>query len=449
MINREDLKTVILICLVFLSMFFTSKIWFRLPFSWKNAGMPAHTADINTKVDILNIVSPSKIVVHFKGNQKTVVYPTRDFYGDLWKEGQLALRTFIENIKTSDPERFKDSSDTYVYDQPRIDYVFHLQLGIDFWQEALSQETYKGASKPVIKGVTLLAEKDSAIITDNKGKHYSIPMEGLNRRLEGLLNDLKKSNPPEYTRFSYSKTSIPINQDIYVPVNPMAIKGAVTNSEVIEPDKLARRFFSDMSVVRKIEEKDGATIYTDGISGLRIYPDGAVEYNHTITGKDTSENSIFRSLSTAVRFITQHGGWPMETYLDKINTVSIQDKRGYTFVFSSRLRGMPIVTDENVIEVSVSQGKVKNYFRSVVYPATANVLEEKMISAQEALEQVLINFNYLIGLENEQDKKIEDIFMAYYKTKEDQTLKPVWIVKISNFIVYVDAVTGEVTTGRN
>ena len=53
--------------------------------------------------------------------------------------------------------------------------------------------------------------------------------------------------------------------------------------EDIKPDTLVKDFFSDISVVED-EEKDDLG-YTDGQKGFRIYPSGAMEFNHAITPK--------------------------------------------------------------------------------------------------------------------------------------------------------------------
>lgn len=86
----------------------------------------------------------------------------------------------------------------------------------------------------------------------------------------------------------------------------------------VPPREEAAVFFSDMSLVREIQERDDAFIYTDGQRALRVYPSGRLEYSFPELEPSPEAPEPGAAWERARGFLGQHGGWPSSLALGSL-----------------------------------------------------------------------------------------------------------------------------------
>ena len=175
-------------------------------------------------------------------------------------------------------------------------------------------------------------------------------------------------------------------------------------------------------MTRRISERDGATIYTDGRQGLRVWPSGRLEYNapEQLAGASLPLSEI---LSRAVRFVTQHGGWPVEMRLAQIKeAAAVKTGVFWRLVFRAYAGGLPVVNTNFGLELRHSSRGVASYRRQLALPAD-ELAPAKLSSArlQEYIEPLI-----------SADKKGEpvvDIYPGYAPEPGSLLLQPIWLLE--------------------
>lgn len=157
---------------------------------------------------------------------------------------------------------------------------------------------------------------------------------------------------------------ITLQGSIYLPVTPAAGEVPLT-MEVVAEEELLRAFFLDPTMARRIKERDGATYYTDGKRGLRIYAGGALEY--TAPGQNVLNNrlSYRAALQLAAENLSLYGGWPHNTFLVRREKTT----GGYHFFWRSFVDGLPLVTEQGDCAEMIVNDKGMPYYRRGFYLA--------------------------------------------------------------------------------
>lgn len=152
---------------------------------------------------------------------------------------------------------------------------------------------------------------------------------------------------------------IAVRGNIYVPQAATAAELALSK-EVLPEKNLVNAFFLDSSMARRIEERDGATYFTDGKKGLRLYAGGTLEY--TAPGLEFFNNRLSYSaaLLEASKSQSLYGGWPPSIFLDRREKTA----GGYRFFWRKYAEGLPLVADESSCEMLVNDNGMPYYRRS-------------------------------------------------------------------------------------
>jgi len=122
-----------------------------------------------------------------------------------------------------------------------------------------------------------------------------------------LTSDLLSSLPADL---------LTIKDDLVVPLTPGEMSEFYLKKESLDRDRLVDAFFVDRSLVRKIQEKTGAVIYTDGEKGLRIKE--GIEFSDPAQERSFTSLSYLSALSASSKYICSYGGWPEELRLQKL-----------------------------------------------------------------------------------------------------------------------------------
>lgn len=441
--NREKIKTLILIMLVITSVFFTSKTWIEVDYSNETPNGGDFLFDNNS--GIMEVIAPDRIAVHLKGDKILVMNPSDKHYQEIWA---TLLKSSVKSIAEGDKTDFVSINKELWESQKKeqsLELIFKTPFDLGFWNKAFNS---KKKTLPQIRLSRLLVSLDMPntvlLFDDGTDSYYKISKDSINPIKENLFNDIVNSDElNEFIELPTDTLGLVLETGIYVPKNPLTISDVTVVKEDIKPDGLVKDFFSDMSVVRKIEEKDGARIYTDGQKGFRIYPSGAVEFNHAITAKGDYSDDLFDAVRLGYNFLITYGGLPAGSYLDKAGQLE-HDPKSNIFTYDYRYEGIPVLGERNAIEIVIAQGEVKNYYRNLEHPvAPISDQQSLSISPFNALDTAASNLRFLIGAQ-EDKHKVKDVYQAYYRFDEgwEYIISPVWVVELKDIRIFIDAVEG-------
>ena len=132
-------------------------------------------------------------------------------------------------------------------------------------------------------------------MTDSDGCFYRLGKSDSTEELSSLIKEINDSNPPLYANLT-ADVNLKVIGDVYVSLLSYELPVYSMKRESISEERLASNFFTDFSVIRRIEERDGTIIYTDGQQGLRIYDNGAIEYNLPVSREQRKTRACMKPL---------------------------------------------------------------------------------------------------------------------------------------------------------
>ena len=214
-------------------------------------------------------------------------------------------------------------------------------------------------------------------LVDSDGLFYSMGKSESAEKLNSIVREISNSNPPLYASLT-ADVNLKIPGGVYVSLLSYELPVYSLKTQPVSEERLASNFFTDFSVTRRIQERDGTVIYTDGTQGLRIYKNGAIEYNLPGSREQRKGLSMYDAFKTAIDFVNSHGGWDENVYLDSYTKDISQTMTKYTFNFKIRVNGLTLTNADDYLNVTVEGNQVKNYYRNVSISTKQEGLMELM-----------------------------------------------------------------------
>ncbi len=391
---KEKLKSLVLGLLVLASLTLSYALWYGSPpyeFSKPMASEPIH---FSSSRSLQAMITPDRVVFHRGEGLYHVFTPGQELFQvgvNLFKNclDALILMKPLEVMEAAGPDAGENENDAEGEEEVgehlppagiRLDFPYPYPL------EAPGQP-------PVdIAQFFLSLEGDEAWLKTPGGDYYALTLAGVGRdlllrfdRAEGLptyrLAD-EEDLPPE--------AAAVFTREVYLPEGEVGLPVQRWEQERLDVDRLLKVFFIDMSLVRRIDEKDGAVIYTDGQKGVRIYPAGAVEYTAAVAREGLLSGSP--ALAMAGEIIALYGGWTAGLYLWTPPGPEPPESR-QQLLFTPYAGGRPLISSEGGVSLSVSSRGVQSYFRNVMLPANEPQGEPQgmlpLISAPEAFAKAV------------------------------------------------------------
>lgn len=410
--NRDSILGWVLIALVGISLFLSYAIWSQIPGSFPTF----KDTKTDNKLDLATVVSPIKIAVHLGNSSHTIIKNSSEVYDEIIKYSDYALAMlWSENL----PETVELSSDYFTH-KKGIEVFYPTPLPASFIKQLLDVEAKDsvGLHDKLIDSYIIIKNEYNVevFLRDEENNYYKVGESLESPRLDELIDQIAKTNPPLYANLPSGNANISISPNTYVALLPYQLPGYCLNNDENQKDHQIKKFFNDFSIVRKIQEKDGAVIYTDGQRGLRIYPNGALEYNFP-GNREKGKLDFYDALNIAVDFINTRGGWPQDAYLASFKLKEKDESLIYKFNFRIRLSGYPVISDDEYFSVSVEGNQVKDFYKDVIKAETTNKTTD-LISPIKALD---------IAVAKKNVNKIDDIYPAYYI--KNSSIIPVWAIK--------------------
>ncbi|WP_425448743.1 hypothetical protein [Dethiothermospora halolimnae] len=470
--NREKIKTLLLVVLFITSIILTNEIWIKVPSSLVPMFSKEDTV-AEKSYNLKEIVSPKKYLLNFGGSDAnhTVLYSGKD-YG-LWEIGTSFLKELFNgeiSLEIMNDEEFLESQNNI-----SLDYYFDNNLDLYLISKIINtnipRKVYNQLSR--VKSIHIsLQNINYAVFSDGK-KHLKI--KGSNIEVRDLRKIVSLIREEDYKRYT-SLRSMNYDSDEYVllqnkyKVEKVIVENEIDNRESEEVNNIARKFYDrELDYIRKIEEDNGTIIFLHKGKTLKIYNNGVLEYFNSLD--DTViERDLYKSFNSALRFISNHMGFPQNVYLSSIEEIEVDRNQGYKFLFEYNIKGLPVKFNEKIssapLEIDVFNENVTYYKRFVrrkmELPKETNDQSETVVIPFDILNNKN-NFNYILkdyATENEINMEdlnrdqitgkilssINDISLVYYDPyteKSYENLKVAWIISINDRDYIFDIYTGE------
>lgn len=420
--TKDHILSWTLILLVGISLFLSFAIWSQVPIDL----LSINKVPEEKNIDLASIVEPEKIVVYlgdslYLGNSsRTLLRQSSPFYDEVLD----ISRNLLPILWTTTPESTDINRDFFI-NKKGVEIVFPTPLPTSFLKQLFdvkSSDTSSFDTKLISSYILIDDGELNGYLVDNEGLLYKLGKGNDSKELVNLIKDITDSNPNLYATLSAGNVNL---RGVYVSLLPYEIPKYSVKRETIPDERMIARFFNDISVTRRIHERDGAVIYTDGQRGLRIYPNGALEYNYPV-GKENKRNvSFYEALKIAVDYVNNHGGWPQGSYLAFYEAKTSQTGNYYEFKFGIRANGYSIIDEDNHITVAVEGTQVKNYYRYIIGSIKQQGLYELM-DPIKALDVAVSTKNIRV---------VDDIYPGYIII--DDMLKPTWVVRTAGMEVVI------------
>lgn len=466
--DKERIKTLFLVGLFLISIFLANEIWIELP----SIFLPSFTEDLDeeyNKYSVSDIISPEKILVNFNTSSNTILYSDVD--NNLWNEGKKIIIKLFESDKLEQEEIGIEEFRKY-REVKSLDYYFPEEIHVHLLSKVIDANMPKYILDNIdsINDIHINLGKDTFVVLSNGDKHIKLTATNIKvQKMRKIINDIGKET---YTKFVAFKDILPIENEVYIPINmnyklpEIQVRKEIDVKKIKEEelDSIVEKFFDkDPNYVRRIEENNGTKIYIYNQQMLKIYNDGMIEYLNSLE-KTVRNRELYKSLDKAINFISNHIGWPENAYLKSIEPIEKDNNKGYKFEFSYKVNGAEILFDkeehslDQPIEIKVFNEQITSYKRYVKVQETTNSYNinlERMLTLLETLEKknnleyIKEEFKEYIKQNTDEDieslseielntrvlSAISDIYIGYRNSDDDwiygnERLEPVWVIKI-------------------
>lgn len=454
----EKVKSILLILLIFLSLVLTYMLWFGRP-PLQEGVVPRYEYAYFTHPRLLpEIVQPSEIIFYEEENIIHLYRRGDKEYIHLWEKGLdfLDKRLEMHNAKIISREDADGIFETF---SSKLVYVFKPYFPLEFlskttvfpdleieraiilWEEELAYVVLEGKDNLLLP-LSRTEELYEELIPEGKNPHIllsasqplKIPLEESPDHQESnqeLIVDESDENEDESELHSWE---IEVSGEIFIPESDIWAAEVFLKKEEINVEQLVRAFFFDLSMARRIEERDGALYFTNGEKGLRIYPSGLVEYTAPRLERVLSNMSYGTALQKGAESQSLYGGWFPDTYLSE----AIQFLGGYKFFWCTFHEGFPLEGENTGSEMIINEQGVSFYHRSFHMVSEEISERQQFRPYDEAIYRVLsLNREYFI----ENALVLLSMEPVYYRENNDKAV-PAWAVHFDGLgIVYLHWVT--------
>lgn len=323
---------------------------------------------------------------------------------------------------------------------------------VPFPLELFLSPDIKDSSFPLIKSLNFIREEvPVTYAAGDDGNYYRIDWNFDVMSFLYLVENLLLKQSPEYTMLNcLVKDNEAINRfletdEAVVPYNSPELPDLYFQAEELDVDKLARAFFIDLTLVRRIKERDEAVIYTDGQRGLRINSKGLIEYSAPAKKRELQELSYPEALNKGIEYVTLYGGWPemVNLSITELDSFMLEGESYYRLKINSFYNGLPIIFNSTPLELIFNRQGLVSYQRQI-FNLEAGWEKSKVIGAEEALERLLLDIPELFSQAGV--RKVTRCILAYIPAQEvNQLLQPYWLIELDDYYrVLINARTGTV-----
>lgn len=232
---------------------------------------------------------------------------------------------------------------------------------------------------------------------------------------------------------------------LVLPAEPILMAPRVVSAENLDREKLVRSIFVDLALVRTIEERDGALIYTDGQKGLRIFDYGEIEYSAPKSEPGLEAMEKVTALRRTAQFLQLLGGWPDHLYIKSLDQRKkpLPARRHwdlYEIVFMSAQHGYPLVFSRPPAELRFTDRGVVYFRRQILSLGVAADEERALMDPWAAIAEALQH------VEQDNDTiTLEAVYPVYFlrgSGRPPSFALPAWALQFEKETLYLHGFSG-------
>lgn len=380
-----------------------------------------------TKAELADLVYPDKILLHFGDDKHTVLGPHRNFYRMIFNDF-IQLRRF-ENFTKLDG--FDMGLDWYQIrrEHAGIEIRFKDGLAFSVLQSLLQIRSDGEAENDFIDRIWLYDPGDT-----NETKAYFFSSTG--DTVYEAKADVRPAEIREKVALGEYLTGYTTTDgEIYVPLKDQTTVRYRFPYTQFTADQWKHNLFIDPNIAKSLQDREGSQIYTDGKRGLQIKTGQHwLVYSDPIAAPADGKTDPADTLSAAIQFINQHGGWNGRYLLSSL-TPKEQDGNGtLTLEFRQYLNNfpiddLPVLSTDNTffgsMVITLQNGIVSHYERSMI-----NLTEEGAVKTETSLAGGVPLMDRLSRYKRRSE--VVDLFPAYKPAITDKSVEfvPQWAVEL-------------------
>jgi regulatory protein YycH of two-component signal transduction system YycFG len=417
----EQLKGFLLTFLVSLSMVLSIGLWNSSPaFESLDQGGYMVNPAFGPGKTVDQVLLPLQIQVRLEENKITLLMPFTSPYTKAWDElHKLAVREMT-------PVTHEESE----LQALRTGVSIRYQFGFDLGEEQLAQMIR------IVEPVQYRLHATSLIVHHTgQAAAWVVLLDGERPVFRGRVDGQPRlfelaaqwNSLPKYVERKGDKSSTYL-----LPAEKLTVPLVTYERLSVPSETLARSFFIDPTLTRRIRERDGSLILTDGNRTVRISSQAkGIHYSSPLPldrkqETETRDNSFQRS----VEFINEHGGM-QGSYVGRLGSRWGTDTKEY--IYNEYRNGIPVLSSFTGIHVTLTGNEVVDLVRNVLY--LGDEVKEAAVEVNPPQPQLSENAS--------------QVFLAYApQAVEDGKriqLVPVWVVQdMKGTFSFYRAETGDI-----
>ncbi|MBY0123625.1 YycH family regulatory protein [Bacillus sp. S/N-304-OC-R1] len=412
----ENIKSLILVILVFFSVFLTWSIWTYQPnLETMEKTKTVQEVAISAKKDAEEIVKPDRVIFHYSKDKHLGTTSSEEIDKIITEISRWNFTDFV-NV-SNEVKNFS----SFIHNAGNAVILYQDSIPIDFYRTIIDMKEKKIPNFYFDRIVidTEGVQKDQGFvyfISTEKNQAYrsQVPASFIQNFKNGFFNNAEYSL--SYAKYFPYKNSN--GMVFFLPEESTKMLQYQFLSTPLDSEKFKNALFKDPSVVQKnkhstIEE------YTNGSSLMRVNLErNTLSYVNPV-GSSDSQLTSRGLLKRSIDFVNEHGGWT-DNYrfveMDELNhqvLFRLYDDKGYP-IFSE---GSGI----SEIRETWGQNEIYQYFRSnFLIGLRMETTETSLPSGHEVIQ-------YLENKGLEMDK-LQDIVLGYSMEKDSRLvyLEPSW-----------------------
>jgi hypothetical protein len=434
---RERIKSVILLLLITLSIILTLRLLFGLP-PLETATPPSFEEVSFGELQPLEEQILPRLLLG--ANQEwQLLDPWHEGYSQTWDTIQR-LFVFSDPPETTSAGPFENEIDGLV-----VRVLFPMQVPAAVWGSGsisgliLTEVIWRLNDPEVIW--LLEAEKGWTMATLT-----AMPDSVSEEIISGFIDatSVRHLNEDELPELGLS-----VSDELLIPVETIFMAPRSVIQETLDMEKLVRSIFIDTALVRTIEERDGALIYTDGQKGLRIFDYGEIEFSAPKSEPGMETMDKIPALRRTAQYLQLMGGWPQHLYLSALTR-----EEGPSFLrrqwdiyevsFLSAQHGVRLISSREPVLLRFTDRGVTYYRRQI--SILGSEIEEPRIMV-DPLQALLVA--KIVMEQDDKDAVLYNISAVYYLRgtgRPPATAQPVWALDFGDKTALVHGSSGSFLT---
>lgn len=412
----EQVKSVILLLLIFLSLTLTFTIWTYSPTYGTNE-TPIVDISIAEKKKIEDVVKPYRLL-----------YSHEEMFTG--SNSKVNIETVLNSMKTWEIQAVEPLNNKASYEQindyiktpNRITLFYSAEVPIKTYSSILSFASYDlpnaSFNRLVIDWNDPLEDKVTFyFINTIKQKVYTARVDNVNREGLSARTTKKSINLP-----IYNEIERPGRLSLYVSKDPESIIGYTYILEEIDKEKFINALFTSPNLVRSNPLGISQQEYTDDSALMNVdFLSKKLLYVHPASESEDASNPG-ELIQNSVNFINEHNGWTDDYRYSRINPATQQVS------YQLYLDGIPVFSDDTWTEMTTYWGvnRIYRYTRPYFTLNVSNPIKSgdiQLVSGQDTFD-LISTFSDISML------SVDDIAVGYYLSQDDQqlsmSLEPSW-----------------------